>query len=184
MAKAIRGVSGFSSAESAQRFAIQLAIENVRNQTGGPFGALVCEKIGKRFKLLSAGVNCVVGLNDPTAHAEITAIRSACAIENSFDLSHGEMRSIALFSSAQPCFMCLGAILWSGTSELYYSADKKQVERFGFLEGPLPDRWQAEAKKLGVTSHRIRLNDELVPFKNYETAGGIIYNGFAGPSKR
>src|SRR6516164_3397658 len=90
--------------------AIELAVENVRLQRGGPFGALVV----RDDKLIATGVNLVTSINDPTAHAEIMAIRNACRELNSFQLTGCE-----LYTSCEPCPMCLGAIYWARPEGFY-----------------------------------------------------------------
>ncbi len=103
--------------------AIQLAIENVRAGQGGPFGAVVV----KDGAIISEGVNRVIVSRDPTAHAEIVAIRDACR-------KHGaaELKSCELYSTCEPCPMCLGAIYWSRLSRVYFGALAEDASRAGF----------------------------------------------------
>jgi guanine deaminase len=103
--------------------AIQLAIENVRSGRGGPFGAV----IAKDGNLIAEGANQVTSTNDPTAHAEILAIRSACAKLGIFDL-HG----CEIFTSCEPCPMCLGAIYWARLSRIYFASAAADASRIGF----------------------------------------------------
>lgn len=105
------------------RRAIELARENVDNGTGGPFGAVVVRK----DVIVSEGSNRVVGNNDPTAHAEITAIREAGKRLRTFDLSDCE-----IFTSCEPCPMCLGAIYWSRIKKIYFAASKTDAAKAGF----------------------------------------------------
>jgi guanine deaminase len=105
------------------RQAIELAIENVRLERGGPFGALVV----KDGRLISTGVNLVTSTNDPTAHAEVTAIRKACRELNSFQLSGCE-----LYTSCEPCPMCLGAIYWARPDCFYFACSREDAARYGF----------------------------------------------------
>ncbi|MBC9706684.1 MAG: nucleoside deaminase [Enterococcus sp.] len=102
--------------------AIALAVENVRNG-GGPFGAIIVTAEGKVYE----GVNRVTANNDPTAHAEVTAIRNACAGENTFDLS-----GATLYTSCEPCPMCLGASLWARITKVVYGADRWDAADAGF----------------------------------------------------
>lgn len=102
--------------------AIALAAENVR-QGGGPFGAIIV----KDGQIVARGVNRVTPDLDPTAHAEVQAIRSACRALHTFDLT-----GCTIYSSCEPCPMCLGAIYWARLSHLYFAADKQDAARAGF----------------------------------------------------
>jgi guanine deaminase len=103
--------------------AIQLAIENVRSGRGGPFGAVIAND----GNLIAEGANQVTLTNDPTAHAEILAIRSACAKLGTFDL-HG----CEIFTSCEPCPMCLGAIYWARLSRIYFASAAADASNIGF----------------------------------------------------
>jgi tRNA(Arg) A34 adenosine deaminase TadA len=104
------------------RQAIQLAIDNIKNG-GGPFGAVIV----KDGKVIATGVNRVTANNDPTAHAEITAIRQACEKLGTFSLEGCD-----IYSSCEPCPMCLGAIYWAHLDHLYYGANKHDAAAAGF----------------------------------------------------
>ncbi|MFZ0819912.1 MAG: nucleoside deaminase [Candidatus Acidiferrales bacterium] len=99
--------------EKFMRRAIELAIENVRNGRGGPFGAVIV----KDGAVIAEGANCVTSSNDPTAHAEVVAIREACRKLDSFQLDGCE-----LYTSCEPCPMCLGAIYWARPARVFYGA--------------------------------------------------------------
>jgi tRNA(Arg) A34 adenosine deaminase TadA len=103
--------------------AIQLAVDNVRSGQGGPFGAVVV----KEGEMIAEGANCVTATNDPTAHAEIIAIRKACA-----KLSLFELRGCELYSSGEPCPMCLGAIYWARPTRVYFGSTAADAARAGF----------------------------------------------------
>ena len=105
------------------RQAIALAAENVRTGTGGPFAALVV----KGGQVIATGTNLVTSNNDPTAHAEIMAIRNACKQLGSFQLD-----DCTVFSSCEPCPMCLGAIYWARPKRLVFAAQKQQAAAVGF----------------------------------------------------
>ena len=94
-------------------------------KVGGPFGAVVY----KDGKIVGKGVNRVVGNNDPTAHAEITAIRNACQNLKTFDLTGCE-----LYATGYPCPMCMSAIIWANIKKVYYSCDYKDAEKIGFRD--------------------------------------------------
>mgnify|MGYP001212014452 FL=1 len=108
--------------EELMRKAIALSIENL-NQDGGPFGAV----IPKDGEILATGVNRVTDDCDPTAHAEVSAIRNAAKKLGTFDLSGYE-----IYSSCEPCPMCLGAIYWARLDKLYYGNTKEDAKVIGF----------------------------------------------------
>ena len=119
--------------------AIALAQENVRSGKGGPFGAIIV----KEGKIIAQGQNQVTSTNDPTAHAEVEAIRKACRVLETFQLQGCE-----LYTSCEPCPMCLGAIYWARLDKVYYANTKKDAAKIGFddqfiydeLELPVPQR--------------------------------------------
>ena len=92
---------------------------------GGPFGAVIY----KDGKIVGKGVNKVVGSNDPTAHAEVVAIRDACQNLKTFDLTGCE-----LYATGYPCPMCMSAIIWANIKKVYYSADYQDAEKIGFRD--------------------------------------------------
>ncbi|MCU1343293.1 MAG: tRNA-specific adenosine-34 deaminase [Candidatus Acidoferrum typicum] len=103
--------------------AIELSIENVRSRRGGPFGAVVV----KEGEIIAEGVNCVTKLNDPTAHAEVMAIREACRKLKMFELTNCE-----IYTSCEPCPMCLGAIYWARLTRLFFGNTAADAARIGF----------------------------------------------------
>jgi len=105
------------------RLSIQLAIENIKSGNGGPFGAVIV----KNGEILATGTNLVTSSNDPTAHAEVTAIRNACSKLNSFQLD-----GCTIYSSCEPCPMCLGAIYWARPERLVFAASKIDAASVGF----------------------------------------------------
>ena len=105
--------------------AIKLSQKNLKTHDGGPFGAVVV----KNGKVIGCSANCVLKNNDPTAHAEIMAIRAACAKIKSHDLSGCE-----LYTSCYPCPMCLGAIIWANIKTVYYGNTKKDAANIGFRD--------------------------------------------------
>ena len=107
------------------KIAKELADENLKTNAGGPFGACVV----KDGKIIGKGSNHVLAHNDPTAHAEIVAIRDACKNINSYDLSGAE-----LYNSCYPCPMCLSAIIWSNIKNFYYVNTKEDATNIGFRD--------------------------------------------------
>ncbi len=108
--------------EKFMQKAIDLAIENVKNG-GGPFGAVIV----KDGKVISTGVNRVTANNDPTAHAEVSAIREACTKLQTFDLE-----GCTIYTSCEPCPMCLGAIYWAHISHVFCGCTKQDAEDINF----------------------------------------------------
>ena len=105
------------------RRAIELSIENVNTLRGGPFGALIV----RGGAILAEGTNLVTSSLDPTAHAEIIAIRSACKVLQTFQLSGCE-----IYCSCEPCPMCLGAIYWARPDRVYYAGTREDAAAAGF----------------------------------------------------
>lgn len=103
--------------------AIRLAVENVQNGTGGPFGAVIV----KEGKIIAACGNTVTPDNDPTAHAEVNAIRQACR-----ELSAYQLDGCEIYCSCEPCPMCLGAIYWARPARVYYASTKEDAAKAGF----------------------------------------------------
>ncbi|MBO5530773.1 MAG: nucleoside deaminase [Bacilli bacterium] len=107
------------------KIAKDLSEENLSTDAGGPFGACIV----KDGKIIGKGNNHVLKNNDPTAHAEIEAIRDACKNINTYDLSNCE-----LYTSCYPCPMCLSAIIWSNIKKVYYGNTKEDAENIGFRD--------------------------------------------------
>jgi tRNA(Arg) A34 adenosine deaminase TadA len=105
------------------RRAIALALENVRTARGGPFAALVA----KHGSVIGEGANSVTATNDPTAHAEIVAIRAACRALGTFQLTDCE-----LYTTCEPCPMCLGAIYWARPARVFYAGVAADAAEAGF----------------------------------------------------
>lgn len=103
--------------------AIQLSLENVRSGRGGPFGAVIV----REGTIVAEGANEVTSTKDPTAHAEILAIRAACAKLGVFQL-----RSCDIYTSCEPCPMCLGAIYWARLSHIYFASAAADASQIGF----------------------------------------------------
>lgn len=119
--------------------AIELAIDNVRSGRGGPFAALVV----KDGRVVAEGTNCVTSVNDPTAHAEVVAIREACVALGGFQLDGCD-----LYTTCEPCPMCLGAIYWARPARVYFACTAADAAAAGFDDAfiyqqislPLPER--------------------------------------------
>jgi guanine deaminase len=105
--------------------AIELSIENVRSGRGGPFAAIVV----KDGKIVAEGVNQVTYTNDPTAHAEVVAIREACR-----KLANFELKDCELYTTCEPCPMCLGAIYWARPARVYFGNTAEDASKIGFAD--------------------------------------------------
>jgi tRNA(Arg) A34 adenosine deaminase TadA len=103
--------------------AIQLSLENVRSARGGPFGAVVV----RAGEIIGEGANCVTSTNDPTAHAEVVAIREACRKLQLF-----ELKGCEIYTSSEPCPMCLGAIYWARLDRVYFGNTAADASKAGF----------------------------------------------------
>lgn len=120
--------------------AIALSLENVHSGRGGPFAAVVV----KDGRIIAEGTNRVTSTNDPTAHAEVVAIREACRALGSFQLNGCEV-----YTSCEPCPMCLGAIYWARPAHVYFAATAADAARYGFDDsfiGQEMQRPRAEGK--------------------------------------
>ena len=107
------------------KIAKELSEDNLKTNVGGPFGAVIV----KDGKIIGKGSNHVLEHNDPTAHAEIMAIRDACKNINSYDLS-----GCVLYTSCYPCPMCLSAIIWANINKVYYGNTKEDAANIGFRD--------------------------------------------------
>jgi len=136
--------------------AIQLATENVSSGHGGPFGAVIV----RDGKVVATGVNQVTATNDPTAHAEVVAIRRACAELGVFSLEGCEM-----YTSCEPCPMCLAAIYWSHMSAIYYGNTAADAAAAGFDDAFLYDEMKKPAGERTIPAERM-LGDEAA--ENFE----------------
>jgi guanine deaminase len=128
--------------------AYEEALKNISGGEGGPFGAVI-ERNGE---IIAAAHNQVLATNDPTMHAEIAAIRIATRKLNRFNLS-----DCTLYSTCEPCPMCLAAIIWAGIPKVYYGANRKDAESIGFADNYIYEyiKGTATEKKVSVRSlHR------------------------------
>jgi tRNA(Arg) A34 adenosine deaminase TadA len=147
------------------REAIRLADDGVRAGRGGPFGCVVV----RQGKVVGRGNNRVTSTNDPTAHAEVTAIRDACAHLGTFQLSDCE-----LYTSCEPCPMCLAAIYWARIPAVFYGNTRQDAAAIGFDDDfiyqqvPLPPDQRAIAMK------PLLADEAIVTFRAWETKSDKI----------
>jgi tRNA(Arg) A34 adenosine deaminase TadA len=162
------------SVDERMRLAIALARANVGRATGGPFAAAVFER--ESGLLLSVGVNCVVPQYCSAAHAEILALSLAQQRLETYTLSQ-TTTPLQLVSSVEPCAMCLGAIVWSGVSELVTGATDADAREIGFDEGSKPGDWTVvlTGRGIQVRTHVLRSEAREV-LDLYRRSGGAIYN--------
>lgn len=119
------------------KIADELAQQNILTNDGGPFGAVII----KNNEIVGKGNNQVVLKNDPTAHAEIAAIRDACKNLGTFDLTGCE-----IYTSCYPCPMCLSAIIWSNIKMVYYGNTKEDAEKIGFRDNLIYEYLEGQSK--------------------------------------
>ena len=175
-----RAPSVFESVEDRMRLAIELSDLNVKNKTGGPFGAAIFEQ--DNGKLIAAGVNVVVDNSCSLAHAEMMCIGLAQKKLKTFDLGAENIPAYELVSSTEPCAMCLGAIPWSGVRRLVCGARGQDACDIGFDEGVKVPDWTDTLESRGITVLqdilRKEARDVLIKYKD---SGGLIYNGRQAP---
>jgi tRNA(Arg) A34 adenosine deaminase TadA len=169
----------YPTVEDRMRLVVGLARENVRRGTGGPFGAAVFER--ETGRLLTPGVNLVVGSGCSVFHAEMVAIMVAQKILGSFDLGDASVPAYELVTSTEPCAMCLGATPWSGVRGLVCGARDEDASAVGFDEGAKPSEWVPALEGRGITVTRDVLREEATEvLREYAAAGGEIYNSRRG----
>jgi tRNA(Arg) A34 adenosine deaminase TadA len=138
--------------------AIQLASNNVE-KSGGPFGAVIV----KNGKILSKSANSVTNDNDPTAHAEVNAIRKACK-----EIASNDLSGCILYSSCEPCPMCLGAIYWAHLDELYFACGKDDAAKSGFDDAFIYEEMELSYKKRKLTTNQFMRKEGLQSFKKWD----------------
>lgn len=140
------------------KLALDEAFKGMRAEDGGPFGAAIV----KDGKIIAIGHNEVIKTNDPTAHAEIVAIRKATKLLGRFDLSDCE-----IYSTCEPCPMCFSAIHWAKMKTLYYAATRYDAADIGFDDQYIYDVLEGKATKEQVTIIKIDRDESLEPFKEW-----------------
>ena len=140
------------------KIAKELSDDNLKTNVGGPFGAVVV----KNGKIIGRGSNHVLVNNDPTAHAEVMAIRDACKNINSYDLSDCE-----LYTSCYPCPMCLSAIIWSNIKKVYYGNTKEDAEDIGFRDKFIYD-YLASGDKSVLDLESMDREETIKTFEDYK----------------
>ncbi|MCZ4244539.1 nucleoside deaminase [Pedobacter punctiformis] len=147
--------------ETFMRMAIALSVQNVSENMGGPFGAVIV----KDGKVIAQSANKVTSTNDPTAHAEVSAIRLACTALNTFDLS-----GCVVYTSCEPCPMCLGAIYWSRIETIYYANTKADAGKIGFDDQFIYDELDKPMEKRSLPVIQMLRDEAMQAFKLWETS--------------
>jgi tRNA(Arg) A34 adenosine deaminase TadA len=169
----------FNSEEEMMTVAVEMSRRNVAENTGGPFGTAIFEVDleSKKTTLFSVGCNLVVPMSNSTLHGEMVAIQFAQQKVKTFSLAKNDSKKeYHLYTSCEPCAMCLGGTLWSGVSKMVCSAAKSDAEAIGFNEGPVfPESYDAlEAAGVKVVRNVLSKEGAEVLRKYGET--GTIYN--------
>jgi guanine deaminase len=139
--------------------AIQLSIDNVDSGRGGPFGAVVV----KDGAIIAEGVNLVTSTNDPTAHAEVLVIREACRKLGAFDLEGCE-----IYSSCEPCPMCLGAIYWARLSRIYFANADADASKIGFDDSEIYHELAQPLSQRRIPMIQMMREQALLAFRAWE----------------
>jgi guanine deaminase len=144
--------------------AIRLAEENVRNG-GGPFGCVIV----KDGRVIARGVNRVTATNDPTAHAEIVAIREACHALGAFQLDGCE-----IYASCEPCPMCLGAIYWARPALVVFAASRSEAASAGFDDARIYSELPLPIERRSIPTQHLPVEDRTRPFETWRDQHGKI----------
>ena len=136
--------------------AIQLSIEGVQSGRGGPFGAVIVNG----GKIIAEAANQVTSSNDPTAHAEVLAIRKACQVLDCFELKNCE-----LYTSCEPCPMCLGAIYWARLSRIYFANTSADAAKIGFDDSFIYDELKQPYSGRRIPALQIMREEALAGFR-------------------
>lgn len=138
--------------------AIKIARENIQSGNGGPFGAVIV----KNGKIIGRGANSVTSHNDPTAHAEVMAIRDACKNLQSFQLDDCE-----LYTSCEPCPMCLGAIYWARPKKIYFAATRAMAAEAGFDDSYIYDQIPLQLHQRDIPTIGIQSSEAKAVFEEW-----------------
>jgi guanine deaminase len=149
------------------RQAIDLAVENAKSGEGGPYGAVIV----KDNQLIAASGNKVTSAVDPTAHAEVMAIRLACKMLNDFQL-----QGCTLYSSCEPCPMCLGAIYWARLEKVYYACSRQDAAAANFDDSFIYDEISVPPHQRRIAMLHLNLPNAMRPFDIWaEKSDKVLY---------
>ena len=153
-------------ANAFMKEAIRQATENVRSGMGGPFAAMVV----KDGHVVATAVNSVTLTNDPTAHAEVNAIREACRALSTFQLTGCE-----IYTSCEPCPMCLGAIYWARPDRVFYAATAKDAAAAGFDDSFIYEELTLEHLDRRIPFEQLMGDEGLEPFQEWTHKDGRVH---------
>ena len=167
----------YPDAGSRIALAIELSRRNVAHRSGGPFGAAVFNQAGR---LIGVGVNRVVPAQCSAAHAEVLALATSQQRLQRYRLNDAGLdeagERFTLATSAQPCTMCYGALIWAGIDELLIGARSEDVQTLaGFDEGPLPADWSGELEKRGIAVQRDLMREHARDVLRDYGESGVVY---------
>ena len=148
-----------NAATKFMREAIRLSEENMKMGKGGPFAALVV----KTGTIIGRGTNLVTSINDPTAHAEIVAIREACKVLHSFQLTGCD-----IYATCEPCPMCLGAIYWARPDRLFFANTRDDAARIGFDDLFIYDEMPLPFEQRKIPAQQLMRNEAMAVFREWE----------------
>ena len=148
-----------NSKEKFMQKAIELSLDGMKSDDGGPFGAVIV----KNSEIIAKGNNQVTSKNDPTMHAEIVAIRKACKELDTFDLS-----GCTLYTSCEPCPMCLGAIYWAHLDSVYYANTKEDAAKIGFDDAFIYKELDLDKDKRRLLMQQISREEAVDVFRKWE----------------
>jgi tRNA(Arg) A34 adenosine deaminase TadA len=141
------------------RRAIELSFENIKSNQGGPFGAVVV----RDGEIVGEGANQVLATNDPSAHAEVVAIRAACRKLNTFQLSGCD-----IYSSCEPCPMCMGLIYWARPEHLYYANTAADAAEIGFDDALIYRELAKPPQQRSLKMQQMMREEALAVFREWE----------------
>ena len=147
------------------QMAVELSEKNIEENKGGPFGAVVV----LNDEVIGIGTNLVTSTNDPTAHAEIVAIRNACKNIGNFSLKGAE-----LYTSCEPCPMCLAAIYWARMEKIFYANDRYDAAEIDFDDSYIYDEISLPVEKRSIKMIKINENKAKIVFNNWKNKQGKI----------
>ena len=146
--------------------AIALAVENVRAGRGGPFAALVV----RDGEIVAVGTNLVTSTNDPTAHAEVVAIRNACR-----ELGTFQLRGCEIFTTCEPCPMCMGAIYWARPARVVFAATRADAARAGFDDAHIYRQLRLSHSRRGIPIQQLMRAGAQTPFREWKLKADKIH---------
>lgn len=151
--------------EKFMRLAIELSKQNVEKSLGGPFGAVIV----KEGKIIAQSANTVTTTNDPTAHAEVATIRLACQALNTFSLE-----GCVIYTSCEPCPMCLGAIYWARLDKMYYGNTKNDAAAIGFDDAFIYQELDLKPENRKLKTEQLLHTEALEAFKMWDISENRI----------